>query len=155
MSFIKYKWQFHIPVHYNGYFCRLHGKAIIRVCGPAMSAYTNSVDKVDIFPRSSSTSGEGEVRVAVCLFGQRQLLVHHRHHLSTFSWLCVDISCKLYSQQLVKWRNARRSHDWQITSGEGSCNNYQIMTVSTRRRAVYTNATYRIPHADIQCAIDW
>ena len=30
------------------------------------------------------------------------------------------------------------------------------MTVplSTRRRDVYTDATYRIPHADIQCAID-
>ena len=45
------------------------------------------------------------------LFGQRQLLVHCRHHLSTFSRLCVDISCKLYSQQLVKRRRARRCHD--------------------------------------------
>ena len=55
------------------------------------------------------------------LFGQRQQLVHCRHHLSTFSRLCVDISCKLYSQQLVKRRRARRCHDWQLRSGEGCC----------------------------------
>ena len=77
--------------------------------------------KVDIFPRSSSTLGEGGGRVAVCLFGQRQLLVYCRHHLSTFSRLCIDISFKLYSQQVVKWGHARLSHDWQLTSGEGCC----------------------------------
>ena len=59
--------------------------------------------------------------MAACLFGQRKLLVHCRHHLSKFSRLCIDISFKLYSQQMVKWRRARRSHDWQLTSGEGCC----------------------------------
>ena len=122
------------------------------ICHLPMSAYTNSVAEVDIFPRSSSTLGEGAGRitaVAICLFGQRQLLVHCGHHLSTFIRLCVDISCKLYSQQLVKWGHARRSHDWQLTSREGCCCRltglccntiirlWQCLPLSTRHRAVY------------------
>ena len=134
-----------------------------------MSAYTNSVWLKLIFPTSSSTLGEGGGCVAARLFGQRQLLVYCRHHLSTLSRLCIDISCKLYSQQLVKWRRARLSHDWQLTSGEGCCcpltGCYTIIRLwrcpplSTRRRAVWDrnmpNTTrwhslcYRHDHDDI------
>ena len=117
LSFKKYKWQLHI-FRYTLWSSRLSQHHRVWTNHVAC---TNSVAKVDIFTRSSPTLGEGGGRVTVCLFGQRQLLVHCRHNLSTFSRLCVDISCKLYSQQLVKWRRARRSNDWQLTSGEGCC----------------------------------
>ena len=43
--FRLYKWQLHIPVHVytTVVICGLHRKASVTVCGPAMSAYTNSV----------------------------------------------------------------------------------------------------------------
>ena len=130
-----------------------------------MSAYTNSVWLKLIFPTSSSTLGEGGGRVAARLFGQHQLLVHCRHHLSTLSRLCINILCKLYSQQLVKWRRARRSHDWQLTSGEGCCcrltgcavtqlSDYDGVHHCLHGAALSGIATCRIPHADIHCAID-
>ena len=131
-----------------------------------MTACMNSVAKVDIFPQGSSTLGGGGGHMAVCLFGQRQLLVHCRHYLSTFSRLCADISCELYSQQLVKWRHAHLSHDWQRTSGEGCCcrltalccnvqlSDYDCVYHCPHGAALSRNATYQIPHADIQCVID-
>ena len=153
-------------IHYNCYLWSSPLSQPHRVWTSHVGLHEQCMAKVDIFPRSSSTLGEGGGRVAACLLGQCQLLVHCRHHLSTFSRLCIDILCKLYSQQLVKCRRARHSHDWQLTSGEGCCCQltglccntiirlWRCLPLSTRRRAVYTNATYQIPHADIQCAID-
>ena len=108
-------------IQYNGYLWSSPLSQHHRVWTSHVGLHKQCMAKVDIFPRSSSTLGEGGGRVAARSFGQRQLLVHCRHHLSTFSRLCIAISCKLYSQQLVKWRRARLSHDWQLTSGEGCC----------------------------------
>ena len=101
---VLYKIQMAITytgIHYNGY---LWSSPLSRVWTSHVSLHEQCMAKVDIFSRSSSTLGIGEVggRVAARLFGQGQLLVHCRHHLSTFSRHCIDISCKLYSQQLVK-----------------------------------------------------
>ena len=92
-------------IHYNGYLWSSPLSQHHRVWTSHVGLQEQCMAKVYIFPRSSSTLGEGGGRVAACLFGQRQLLVHHvhcRHHLSTFSRLCIDILCKL-------------------TSGEGCC----------------------------------
>ena len=125
---VLYKIQMAITytgIHYNGYLSSSPLSMLSqhhRVWTSHVGLHKQWMAEVDIFPRSSSTLREGGGRVAARLFGQRQLLVHCRHHkLSTFSQLCIDISCKLYSQQLVKWRHARRSHDWQLTSEEGCC----------------------------------
>ena len=89
-------------LHYNGYVWSSPLSQHHRVWTSHVGLHEQCMAKVYIFPRSSSTLREGGGRVAACLFGQQQLLVHCRHHLSTFSRLCIDISCKLYSQQLVK-----------------------------------------------------
>ena len=102
---VLYKIQMAITytgIHYNGYLWSSPLSQHHLVWTSHVGLHEQCMAKVDIFSRSSSTFGEGGGRVAVCLFGQRQLLVHRRHHLSTFSRLCIDISCKLYSQQLVK-----------------------------------------------------
>ena len=105
---VLYKIQMAITytgIHYNGYLWSSLLSQHHRVWTSHVGLQEQCMAKVYISPHSSSTLGEGGGRVAACLFGQRQLLVHlvHcRHHLSTFSRLCIDILCKLYSQQLVK-----------------------------------------------------
>ena len=64
-------------IHYNGYLWFSPLSQYQRVWTSHVGLHEQCMAKLDIFPRTSSTSGEGGVRVAVCLFGQRQLLVHH------------------------------------------------------------------------------
>ena len=102
---VLYKIQMTITytgIHYNGYLWSSPLSQHHRVWTSHVGLYEQCMAKVDIFPRSSSILGQGSGHVAACLFEQCQLVVHCRHHLSTFSRLCIDISCKLYSQQLVK-----------------------------------------------------
>ena len=159
MSFIKYKWQLYIPVYTTMVICRL-----------PMSAYTNSVAKVDIFPRSSPTLGEGGGRVtavvAICLFGHRQLLVYCRHNLSTFSGSastsCASCTVSNWSSDdalAAPMTDSSRlergvAADWQgcvvteLSAYDGVYHCLHGAALSTKY------ATYQIPHADIQCAID-
>ena len=96
MSFIKYKWQLHI-YRYTLWSSRLsqHHRMWTShvVC-------TNSVAKIDIFTRSSSTLGEGGGRVTVSLFGQR------------ICWFTVDIICQHLADSALTSRGSCTVSNW-------------------------------------------
>ena len=125
--------------------------------------------KVAIFPRSSSTLREGGgawphvyLGNANCWFTVDIICQHLADYASTSRVSCTVSNWstgQVTTRSPLAWLTA---HVWRgvlLPTDRLCCNTiirlWRCLPLATRRRhAVYTNATYRIPHADIQCAID-